>query len=632
MNYNNITRKNTSAMILKKKDELDRLEDEYKYKIEKAAKEICDIEGEDYSSRIMLNDYIDYYMDLYKELKWLGKYILEDPIKNEAINFLIKKEIDITKYIPGWMKYENTKMCGDNKDMPMVFEDCKYLWDVFFEYSNGMSRSNIKKTTMWKDTNVRIENEKDAEPKVPEVKDFQNYVKKSETKEIIPADMILPDFSRIKKYLFNSTTSYIDYTHKFDDILNEKDYSKAGNVTLGNVMKIPLRNIYSSYSNVNGSSIYYKTSSSFSITNYKEEQDGIYGRGEKFIDDIYNIFNIGDIYLFTSDDHKSFGFGKITSKQKIKYAERIETRTNGTDPEGNPITYKVYFHKYKLVVNVDFNITSNNKEMKLYIRNSKNIIEDVGHFYFETLNNALKNAKNSYDNANKNMKIISESDEKNYKYFINFLNEVENLDLSNYDNCIKSLNTVINSSSKFINNRTNTILKNMKDDFIPEGIRGIIKDRMDRFSGTLYEWYSNFLLPIVGDFSKFKNKIKNNKFIFRSGILVATPENSIDYTQTKNGGKKLNNPNFIDIPEKEIIYFDNISHFKYGDTIYVIDGINPEIKCNIEKITIWDAVTGTKEINGKTVESTTKVRRIWINRSIPTDVEKYDSLRIVKKI
>lgn len=691
MNFNENTRRKVSKILIDKAEKMLQDEENFKGRISNTAKNVCSPDSDDYKNRSLLMDYINNYVAVYNELseldhyEWNGHRISAETLENYekekakreeerknreygwgyivypkkeeevpkatpnlAVDFIKNLTyIDVSKYIPEWSG--GSYIDGD-KNQPTIIEDCAKFWQPFYMANEaGKNDNTLKENSLWSTnpTKVRAGEESDSKPILPTKENFMNCVSPFEDYDKYSMIDIIKQFNEIKN-AFIKDGEFIkkDYTVTY---LKHKGFGQEDEeIEYHYNIVLPERKDRISRSDVSGTSVTYELSGTAScFVNAKDfEIEGITSgsivddgmkTSEGIARDISNKFENGERLFFGNSN--SYCIGRVYSHS----FEKVEEYKSHKGSDGT--YYNVLVRKgYEVYVKVDF---ERRDHSSLYLAKSevwKNMLP-MSLKYLNLMKSSLEKTYEGYMKSNENVKNKTANPEQNYSLFIRYINDyiytINNSGpyMSEYSIISfmeRMTNTLTNTVLPWLQKRKEIILETLKDDFIPKGIESIITERMDKNDGTLYSWYTQDVLPLTTERKKMNKARINSEYIFKAGLL-AKPDAGIDYTQEDNGGKKLTNPNFIDVPKEIYKYYgmagiNNVS-FNVGDKVYLIDDKNPEIECRITNISNKRLVTGAEEDkNGNQVKKWETVNRIYINRSIPTPITNYENLRIVKEI
>ena len=593
MTFNKNSRKRNSRAIIDKANSLDQEISNYKTRANNLIGRLINDGEEDKTNRENFMEFLHLYLDHFEEIRYLDHYQWS---RNNAVNFTnTSKIISLKQYIPGW-----------NEFFPedVTFEDCSYLWNIFFPYSAHRSTDRINYNCLWSNTDLRASNQQAAVPHPPSISEFQNTIIPLKSKPYIVAKDVIEECEKAKSTILNGKVSK---THDYSEIYNINDFRI---IPRGNVV---------SYSKFNGKS-------SFGYNTYHVSTKNQLGTYQYARSLVVGNFRAGKIHFFCSDDKQTFGFGKITSSyvQTVRVSLKPEYRDEAPEQASPEFQASVYASDdkywdciYYASINFEFNYINGNSQMNLFSAMTDSFANDILRAYHTNLLSVLNVARENYQNA---LEIIRTDDNGKYDEYIKYLT---NADYSTLEKAVTTNNTIINSVRDWINKRANDILKTVRDDLTAESYEGIISERMNKNYGSLYSWYAYDSLPLAEAYSVYKQKIKDGLYRFKA-MLVA-PVVVLDYTNEKNGGEEPVNPNFIDIDRERYQYYrmaGKSDDFVQNDIVYLLDDENPEFSARVTRVKDWVGSNNNQDI---------LLKRLYLDKSV-SSVYDVSTLRVVKQI
>ena len=618
MTYDQDSRKRNSKAIIDIINYLNQEETNYKKRISDSVNKIIE-EGDDATNRENLVELTHLYTDNLEELKCINRYQWRDG--NVAVNFLTSlRDISINKYMAGW---------SDFFKAPPAIKDCGYLWDIFYPYSSNRDTDRVRSSCLWNNNDLRATNTMTATPNTPSVSDFQNSIVPINNISYIAAVDIPGECQKAKNIILNgnypksraSEYSVVDFAH-FDYL------TPAGS-------KI-------SYSGFNGKTSYGYNTYTVNAQNYikhkyyyydydynrdiyfgPEKSVDYYAGTYKYAQNLINtVFKVGTIHFFSSDDNKSFGFGRVV-KTGIKVDRAMRKPDFPSWPGSSWFSdwlcdYYDYYYllNYSATITFEFIYINGNDPMKPFGNITDNIAINVLRTYHKNLLSILNTAYTKYQDA---WATVRTNDFGKYQEYIKYLTE------ANYDslsNAVIVNNTCINSIKDWVNLREKKLLETIRDEDMAEAYRSIIMERMNKNNGTLFAWYAQETIPIADAYIAYKQKIQNNLYIFRTMLVAHALD--LDYNLAENGGQeKPPIVNYIDIDKDRYPYYTKAGkpyNFKKGDIVCIMDDNNPEIRTRVTNVKNWI---------GKYNDEAVNVKRIYVEATI-SSVYNTDSLRIVK--
>lgn len=588
MNYNASARKTYSKKIISTNDNLSSQHDAYKERLTQAITDLTDESSTDCLNRKNLLDSIHCYSDTYNEIRFLNHYKLD---ANYARDFMDVKNIKLSSYILNFL----------DESEEVTFEDCSELWKPFIEYSPSRSSTSINQTKFWEDNTAVPESNQKAIPATPTKKEFQEIILKIADKPYVVANDILDDCTSLKEIAYSKNdVKTTDYSY-----LENKD--QIAITPAGEKVSYSKFSEYSSFS--------YKT---YTVENNDSKKT------EKYATRIVNNeFSVGKKHLFYADG--TFGIGKVIEshvrvervKLKTEYSQSTTSSASSGDEEFDTSVYEssdIYWDcNYYANITFEFNVINGSKKMYLLGDVTSDILVDIIEHYSSNLKSILNEA---YTNSQKTIDLAKIDDEGKYENYMNYLSEK----IADLSTAISVNNTIVGSIKNWVKDRIKKLSEAVKDETIAETCISMIKERENRLNGSLFGWYSQTALPLSDEYERYLNKIENNLCVFRT-MLVA-PAVDLDYTDEKNGGQDIKNPNFVDLNAENYTYYKKTSlkDFQVGDTVYLVDDNNPEISASITKIEKW---TGSKD--GQDIE----LKRVYLDISVP-EIYSISTLRVIR--
>lgn len=586
MNYNSNARKIYSKKIITTNDELDQQHSAYLERLNRASTDLTEESSKDYLNRKTLSDSLHGYIDTFEEIRYLNHYKINP---NYASYFLKMGNIKISEYIRDFLK----------ETQEVTFEDCLQLWKPFYKYSPARSSNNIVKTRFFDDDSAFAESNQKAIPIVPTKKEFQELIIRTSEKPNVVAKDITSASENTKNILYNQNS------------IKNTDYSYIENISQFDITPSGEK---VSYSNFNGGTSF--NHKIYTIENNDSSKTESYA--EKIVND---KFSVGKVHFFYNN--KSFGFGKVieshvrTDRISLKPEYQNDSSASSGDEEFDESVYEsedsYWDCEYYAVVSFEFDLINGDSKLSLLGNITDEIVENVVNILASNLKSILAKAS---ENSKKTIDIVKVEGNEKYDELIDSLSK-EATDLKS---AISLNNTIVAEIKNWISDRESKLLEVIKDETLADSCIGMIKERENKLTGSLFGWYTQTCVPLSDEYERYLEKINNNIFIFNT-MLVA-PLVILNYTDEKNGGAEISNPNFIDVAKENYSYYKKVnkSDFQVGETVYLIDDNNPEIPVKITEIKNW---TGTKD--GKDIE----LKRIMLDKTIP-DIYNNSTLRIVR--
>ena len=593
MTFNKNSRKRNSRAIIDKANSLNQEISNYKTRIDNTIGRLINDGEEDKTNRENFMEFLHLYLDHFEEIRYLDHYQWSDD--NNAVNFTnTSKIISLRQYIPGWNEFYSDDV---------TFEDCSYLWNIFFPYSIYRSTDTINENCLWDNTELRAPNQQAAVPHPPSISEFQNTIIPLKSKPYIVAKDVIEECEKAKFTILNGKGSK---THDYSEIYNINDFTI---VPYGKKV---------SYSKFNGKS-------SFGHNTYHVSTRDQFGTYQYARSLIVGNFRAGTIHFFCSDDKQAFGFGTVTSNyiQTVRVSLKPEYQTLDPDipREFQEALYdsdnKYWNCIYYASIDFEFNYINGDSPVKLFGEVTDELANNVLRTYHTNLLSILNVAKENYQKA---LEDIRTDDNGKYDEYIKYLT---NANYSTLEKAVTTNNTIINSVKDWINKRASDIFKTVRDELTAESYEGIISERMNKNYGSLYSWYAYDSLPIAEAYNVYKQKIQDGLYRFKS-MLVA-PVVVLDYTNEKNGGEEPVNPNFIDIDRERYQYYrmaGKSDDFVQNDIVYLLDDENPEFSARVTRVKDWVGSNNNQDV---------LLKRLYLDKSV-SSVYDVSTLRVVKQI
>lgn len=591
MEYNASARKRNSKVIIDKNTNLTQDDNNFQNQLKDAIKKVNEEGQEDVSNRQNLIENIHLYVDCFNEMRYLGHYRWNN---NSAVLFITSiGNISLKQYLAGW---------NDYYDYDIILEDVVYLWAIFFPYFPLRDNSKVIASTMWDNTDARAENLQKAIPTTPPTREFQDSIVVMGEKTYVVAKDVLEESQKAKDVILDGDKSkQEDY-----ELIEDKEQ-----------FKITPSGQKVSYSSFNGNASFgYKT---YTILAYDKKKTEEYAK--KLINE---KFKTGSIHFFCSENHETFGFGKVIERH-VK-VDRIELKSeykNAKPSEASEDFQETCYEssdkywecEYSASITFEFTYINGSDEINLCTDMDDDFAVDVLKTYHSNLLSLLTVAYENLQKAYENVKV---EDNGKYDEYLKYLQEAE---YDNLKNVVIINNTVVNSVKTWVEARIKELFNAIQDEVAAETVKSIISERMNKHYGTLFSWHVNDTFGIAQFYEMNKQKVKDSLYVFK--MMLVSEVLSLDYTLEQNGGEEPINPSFIDIEKDRYPYYKLAgvsTDFKTGDEVYLVDDNNPEFKAKITETKEWTAMYNNEEI---------KVKRIILDSTVSSVYEKA-TLRIIK--